>query len=76
MRTTVKFDEDTTAAIARIREEKGMGVSEAINHLVRRGLAVPATTAPFRQQTYPLGIKIDISNVAEALEQLEGPSFR
>lgn len=76
MRTTVQFDKDTSAAINRFRRETGLGVSEAINHLVRRGLIDVPKAVPFEQQTYPLGLKIDVSNVAEALETLEGPSFR
>lgn len=75
MRTTVQFDKDTTAAISQFRRETGLGVSEAVNHLVRRGLMNFPEAVPFRQPTYPLGLKIDVSNVAEALDQLEGPSF-
>ena len=76
MRTTIELDEDTAAAIARFREDTGLGVSAAINHLVLRGLEGPRTTSPFQQHTYPLGIKIDVSNVTAALERLEGPGFR
>lgn len=76
MQTTVQFDEDTSAAINRFRRETGLGVSEAINHLVRRGLLDFLRVGPFKQQTYPLGLRIDASNVTEAVEQLEGPSFR
>lgn len=76
MRTTVQFEEDTSAAINQFRRETGLGVSEAINHLVRRGLMNLPKAGRFKQQTHPLGLKIDVSNVAEALEQLEGPSFR
>ena len=75
MRTTVQFDKDTSAAINQFRRKTGLGVSEAINHLVRRGLIDFPKAVPFTQQTYPLGLRIDVSNVAEALEQLEGPSF-
>ena len=75
MRTTVQFDKDTSAAISQFRQETGLGVSEAINHLVRRGLMNFPKAVPFNQPTHPLGLKIDVSNVAEALERLEGPSF-
>ena len=75
MRTTVQFDKDTSAAINQLRRETGLGVSEAVNHLVRRGLLNRPPAVSFSQPTYPLGLKIDVANVAEALEQLEGPSF-
>ncbi len=76
MRTTIQFDDDTAAAMLRFRRETGMGVSEAVNHLVRRGLTDRPRGVPFRQRTHPMGLRIDVSNVAEALERLEGPSFR
>ncbi|WP_420624085.1 CopG family transcriptional regulator [Candidatus Poriferisodalis sp.] len=76
MRTTVEFDEDAAQALARLRRETGMGVSEAVNHLVRRGLAAESASEPFVQKTHPLGIRIDVSNVAEAIDLLEGPQSR
>lgn len=76
MRTTVEFDADTAAAIERLRREEGIGLSEAVNRLVRRGLAAREVTPAFRQRTRPLGIKIDVSNVGEALDVLEGPAAR
>ncbi len=54
-----------------------MGLSEAVNRLVRAGLVVTSrTSAPFEQRTHPLGLKLDVTNVAEALDALEGPSGR
>ena len=32
--------------------------------------------ARFRQRTHPLGVAHDATNVAEALELLEGPDYR
>ena len=72
MRTTVEFDEDTFRAIEALRRERGLGVSEAVNELVRRGLLSPERRAPFRQRTESLGIRVDVSSVADALEVLEG----
>ncbi len=76
MRTTVEFDDDTAKALAQLRVETGMGVSQAINHLVRRGLLSRPERPPFVQQTRRLGLRIDVSNVADALEVLEGPYAR
>lgn len=76
MRTTVQFDPDTVAAIARVRHETGMGLSEAVNHLVRRGILDRPQNTRFKQRTYPLGLKIDVSDVAEAIDLLEGPHSR
>ncbi|MEK7423464.1 MAG: CopG family transcriptional regulator [Actinomycetota bacterium] len=76
MRTTVEFDEDTTAAIEQVRREVGVGVSEAVNQLIRRGLLVRTDRPPFVQATCRLGLKMDVSNVADALEILDGPRAR
>lgn len=76
MRTTVEFDTDTSKAIERLRKERGLGVSEAVNELIRRGLLVREPVEPFRQPTRALGVTIDVSNVAEALDLLEGSDSR
>jgi hypothetical protein len=76
MRTTVEFDDDATRAIEQLRSEEGLGVSEAVNLLIRRGLLPRAEPAPFHQRTRSLGLRIDVSNVAVALEELEGVEAR
>jgi hypothetical protein len=76
VRTTVEFDEDTAKAVDRLRREQGLGVSEAVNELIRRGLLPRPEREPFRQATRRLGLTIDVSNVAEALDVLEGPEAR
>ncbi len=76
MRTTVEFDDDVASAVDRLRRERHLGVSEAVNELIRRGLLPRAVAEQFRQPTHALGLRIDVSNVAEALELLEGPAAR
>lgn len=77
MRTTIEFDDESTAAIERLRREEGLGVSEAVNALVHRGLVErDHPQVPFRQKTRALGIRVDVSSVADALEALEGPLSR
>jgi hypothetical protein len=76
MRTTVEFDADTAAAVEALRRERGIGVSEAVNELIRRGLLPPRATKRFRQRTRRLGLKVDVSNVAAALDELEGAENR
>lgn len=74
MRTTVTLDDEVSAAVERIKRERGGGVSAAINELARRGLAAEREDrgrAPFEQETSAMGVEIDVSNVAEALERLE-----
>ncbi|MFT4163770.1 MAG: CopG family transcriptional regulator [Microlunatus sp.] len=75
MRTTVEFDDDTSQAINELRKQ-GRGVSEAVNELIRRGLLAQQPAARFEPRTRRLGLRIDVSNVADAIEILEGPDAR
>lgn len=76
MRTTIEFDDDTARAVENLRREEHIGVSEAVNTLIRRSLLPREPREPFRQETRAIGLKIDVSNVADALEAIEGPSSR
>lgn len=53
-----------------------MGLSEAVNELIRGSLRVKKPRRAFRQRSQAMGLTIDVSNVAEALEQLDGPASR
>ena len=77
MRTTVTLAKDVAAAVEQMRREHGVGVSEAVNRIARAGLVVKPPRKPFRQRTAKMGpFEIDVSNVAEALEVVEGPTHR
>lgn len=76
MRTTVDLDDDTVRAIEHVKRARGIGLSEAINDLVRLGLLYQAPPKAFSQVTHPLGTRIDVSNIAEALDLLDGPASR
>ena len=76
MRTTVEFEPDTARAIEQLRRERGLGVSDAVNELIRRGLLPHGPTPQFVQRTQALGLRLDVSNIADALESLEGPEAR
>ena len=75
MRTTVDLDNDTAQAVQSLRRE-GRGVSDAVNELIRRGMLAEPRQQPYRARTRRIGIRIDVSNVADALEVLEGPDAR
>jgi len=76
MRTTIEFDDDTAMAVEALRRESGIGASAATNQLIRRGLLAPPPASVFRSRTRKLGLRIDVSNVAEALDVLEGAEAR
>jgi Arc/MetJ family transcription regulator len=77
MRTTVTLDDDVAAAIRELRRKRSIGLSQAVNELIRSGLGIRRPRrARFRQQSRALGLKIDVADVAEALEILEGSASR
>lgn len=73
MRTTVNLSDDVVAAVKKAGEKSGTGFSETVNDLVRRGLAGRPDAKPFTQRTRRIGLKLDVSNVADAIESLDGP---
>lgn len=72
MRTTVTLDPEVAAAVERLKRERGTGVSGALNELARRGLAAAEKERkPFVQTTSDLGLKVDVRNIGEVLEELD-----
>jgi hypothetical protein len=76
MRRTVTLDHDVVIALERLRRERKISLSEALNEVVRAAMQTLHPRMPFRQRSADLGVGIDIRNVAEALEFAEGPSNR
>ncbi|MEX2458579.1 MAG: ribbon-helix-helix protein, CopG family [Actinomycetota bacterium] len=71
MRTTVTLADDVAAAIERLRRERDIGLSEAVNDLIRAGLTRKPPTRPFRQKTYDMGELIDVTNIGKVLNLLD-----
>ncbi len=76
MRTTISLDDDVAAAVDRLIRERSVGRSEAVNQLIRAGLNVGRKPKRFRQRSHSMGLRIDVTNVAEALDLLDGPTGR
>ena len=74
MRTTVTLADDVAAAVEHLRRERSIGVSEALNELVRTGLGRRPTAQRFVQTSHDLGSGVDYTNVGEAIETLDGPA--
>lgn len=70
MRTTVVIDSDVAREIERLRRE-GLGISEALNLLARRGIAKAAEPVGYRHRTSNIGLKVDVTNVADVLDLLD-----
>lgn len=76
VRTTVTLAEDVAAAVEGLRRSEGIGVSEAVNRLVRGGLAKPATASKYEHTSYELGQRVDVTNIGDVLgllDEADGP---
>lgn len=71
MRTTVTLADDVAAAVQGLRREEGIGMSEAVNRLVRDGLARPVEVPSYMHESFDMGMKIDVTNIGEVLGILD-----
>ena len=71
MRTTITLADDVAAGVDKLRREHDLGLSEAVNDLVRAGLTKQEAKPRIEFETYDLGIGIDVSNIGEAIETIE-----
>jgi hypothetical protein len=61
MRTTVTLDPDVEAKLKATMRERGVSFKAALNDAVRAGLGAPSPVSrPYKMQTAPLGVRIDI----------------
>lgn len=65
------LDDDVAAAAEALRRERGLGLSEAVNLLARTGMTHRDRPARYRHRGEHLGLRIDVSNVADVLELLD-----
>lgn len=71
MRTTFTLDDDVATEVERLRREEGIGISEAVNRLIRAGLAAPKRRTAYRHKSVDLGLKVDVTDIAAVLEILD-----
>lgn len=71
MRTTVNIADDVYAEVERLRREAGLGSSEAINVLARRGMRTDESPVPYVHRSGRLGLRLDVSNIGDLLDALE-----
>lgn len=77
MHATVTLDHDVLREVERFQREQGMGIGEAVNVLVRRGIGVVEEREPFRQSTSSMSTaRIPIDDMGTALVILEGDAHR
>lgn len=81
VRTTLTLDDDVAAKLKALTRRSGRAFKDVVNDTLRRGLlpAPAAARAPFRVHTRSLGglrPGLDLDNIGDLLERVEGPQHR
>ncbi len=76
MRTTLTLDDDVAAAVEALRRREGVGPSEAVNRLIRRGLASRSDRRPYEHRTVAMGARIDLDDIGSVLDLLDDEPSR
>jgi hypothetical protein len=81
MRTTLTLDDDVAAKLQLASRRTGRSFRDVVNETLRRGLQQQATAprTPFRVKTRDMGELrpgLQLDNVAELIESIEGPLAR
>ena len=82
MRTTLTLDEDVASKVQAMMRRTGKSFKATVNELLREALTprrMPERPEPFRIEARDLGALkpgLTLDNVAELLEQVEGPHHR
>lgn len=71
MRTTFTLAEDVAAEVEDLRRRESIGISEAVNRLIRKGLARPEPRAVYVNRSYDMGLKVDVTNIGDVLDLLD-----
>jgi hypothetical protein len=72
MRTTITVADDVFAEMERLRTVDGLGPSEALNLLARRGMTQgERPRADYVHRALDIGIELDVNNVADVLDLLD-----
>jgi Arc/MetJ family transcription regulator len=71
MRTTITLDDDVAAEVGRVRRESGVGLSEAVNRLIRVGMARPSERVVFRQPPRDMRQRLDVRSIDGVFELLD-----
>lgn len=55
----------------RLRREEGLGLSEAVNVLIRRGLAQPRRRTTYEHRSADVGLRVDVTDIGAVLDILD-----
>ena len=65
------LDDDVEAAVGRLQHERGLGRSEALNELARRGMVASDPERPYVHEAVDMGLRVDVTNIGDVLDLLD-----
>jgi len=71
VRTTVNLDDDVASEVAKLRRERGFGVSEAVNELARAGMSQERVRYDYQHPVRDMGALLDLANIGDVLDLLD-----
>ena len=71
MRTTFTLEPDVAAEVEAVRRREGLGISEAVNRLIRAGMVREKPAYRYVDRSTALGLKVDVTNIGEVLDMLD-----
>lgn len=71
MRTTFTLDDDVAAAVEAVRRSEGVGPSEAVNRLIRRGLAARTDRPAYQHRSVSMRARLDVADIGAVLDLLD-----
>jgi hypothetical protein len=80
VRTTITLDDDVAERLKAETLRRGQSFKETVNNVIRRGLMARSASqeVPRLHEARELGLRpgIDLDNIEELLDQMEGPTRR
>lgn len=71
VRSTFTLADDVAAEVEDLRRREGIGISEAVNRLIRNGLVQPERRVSYVNRPADLGLTIDVTNIGDVLDLLD-----
>lgn len=71
MRTTFTLEPDVAAEVEAVRRREGVGISEAVNRLIRAGMVREKSTYRYVNEPVALNARVDLSDIGEVLDLLD-----
>lgn len=59
------------AEVERLRREEGIGISEAVNRLIRAAMVRPKQPTGYEHRSAGVGLRIDVTDIGAVLDLLD-----